>query len=157
LAFYFHIYANIFTLQAVKLMTIRVTVVCDLHRTTWCHTAKPVHVEHVVNNSEGLPSIPVLPCQYLIINLFLQWSDSPRRVLTSSTVPLQTSVSPASLFHPFTISSNKKFLLIFLFFLVAVFPVVSYVSIIPPVLHTNISVMYHRSTYTILANQSISI
>jgi len=33
------------------LVTIRVTVVWDLHRTTRHHTSKPVHVEHVVNKT----------------------------------------------------------------------------------------------------------
>ena len=42
---------KILTLEAVKLVTIRITVVWDLRRTARCHTAKLVHVEHAVNKT----------------------------------------------------------------------------------------------------------
>jgi hypothetical protein len=98
-------------------------------------------------HSEGLRSTPVLSCQYLILILSLHCRDSPQRVMASSKVRLQISV--------FTISSNKEFPLICLSILIAVFPVVCYVSIIPPFLHAHIPIVCHRRTYIVLAIQSV--
>jgi hypothetical protein len=83
----------------------------------------------------------------LILILFLHCRDSPHRIVASSNVRIQISV--------LTISSNKKFLFICLSILVVVFPVVCYVSIILPFLHTRIPIIYHRRTYIILTIQSV--